>query len=153
MEINGLPLHPLAVHGAVVLTPLAALIGLAYLVPRWRDRLRWPLVVGAVVAVGAIVLAYLSGESFRDANPFFTDPANPVKERIDDHRDLGVILLWWGVAFGVMALLNGLLHPRATWARWVLGVLLAVDAVAVIVLVVLVGDSGAQAVWGEGFEG
>ena len=153
MEINGLPLHPLAVHGAVVLTPLAALVALAYLVPRWRDRLRWPLVAAALVAVGAIVLAYLSGDSFREANDFFNDPANPTTAKIDDHEDLGWILLWWGIAFGVTALLNGILHPRAVWARWVLGVLLAVDAVAVIVLVVLTGDSGARAVWGEGFSG
>jgi hypothetical protein len=30
MEIAGLPLHPLVVHGAVVLSPLAALVALAY---------------------------------------------------------------------------------------------------------------------------
>jgi hypothetical protein len=28
MEIAGLPLHPLVVHGAVMLAPLAALVGL-----------------------------------------------------------------------------------------------------------------------------
>ena len=32
MEINGLPLHPLAVHAAVVFGPLAALLALAYAV-------------------------------------------------------------------------------------------------------------------------
>ncbi len=153
MEINGLPLHPLAVHGAVVLTPIAALLALAYLLPRWRDRLRWPLVAGALVALVAVVLAYLSGDSFREANDFFNDPALPTTKEIDDHEDLGFVLLWWTVAFAVMALLNGVLHPKATSARWVLGVLLAVDAVAVVVLVVLTGDAGARAVWGEGYAG
>ena len=33
MEINGLPLHPLVVHAAVVFGPLAALTALAYVVP------------------------------------------------------------------------------------------------------------------------
>ena len=48
MEINGLPLHPLVVHAAVIFGPLAAVAALAFLVPRWRDRLRWPMVVLAV---------------------------------------------------------------------------------------------------------
>ena len=42
MEINGLPLHVLALHAAVVFGPLAALVAIAYAVlPSWRDRLRW----------------------------------------------------------------------------------------------------------------
>ena len=42
MEINGLPLHVLIVHAAVVFGPLAALSALAYVgLPSWRDRLRW----------------------------------------------------------------------------------------------------------------
>ena len=50
MEINGLPLHPLVVHAAVVFGPLAALAALAYVVlPAWRDRLRWPMVVLALM--------------------------------------------------------------------------------------------------------
>lgn len=153
MEINGLPLHPLVVHGAVVLAPLAALLALAYLRPKWRDRLRWPLVAGALVALGAVVLAYLSGDSFREANDFFNDPALPTTKEIDEHEDRGFLLLWWTVAFAVMALLNGVLNPTATWARWVLGVLLAADAIAVLVLVVMTGDAGARAVWGEGYSG
>jgi hypothetical protein len=41
MTFAGLPLHPLVVHAAVVLTPLAALlvVGSAVL-PRWLTR--WP---------------------------------------------------------------------------------------------------------------
>ena len=148
MEINGLPVHPLAVHGAVVLTPLAALLALAYLVPRWRDRLRWPLLAAALVAVGAVVLAYLSGTDFRDSDRF-AGATGEFADQLQRHEDLGTYLLWWTIAFGVTALLNTVLHPRAAWARWVLGVLLAVDALAVIVIVVLTGDSGAQAVWGS----
>ena len=46
MEINGLPLHALVVHAAVVFGPLAALAGVLYVaLPTWRDKLRWPLVV------------------------------------------------------------------------------------------------------------
>lgn len=142
------------VHGAVVLAPLAALLAIAYVVPPWRDRLRWPVLVAALLALGAVVLAYLSGESFRDANAFFNDPAAPATEKIDAHQDYGFLLLWCTVGFGVVVLLNVLLHHvEARWVRILLAVLLVADAVTVIVLTYLTGDAGAKAVWGEGFEG
>ena len=147
MEIVGLPLHPLAVHAAVVLTPLAALVALAYLVPRWRDRLRWPLLVAALVAVGSVGLAYLSGRDFRDSDRFAT-VAGELADKLQTHEDLGTYLLWWTIAFGVVAVLNAVIHPDRLWARWLLGVLLAVDAVVVVVIVVVTGHSGSEAVWG-----
>lgn len=154
MEINGLPLHPLAVHAAVILAPLAALLAIAYAVPPWRDRLRWPLLVGALVAVGAVVLAYLSGDSFREANAFFNDPSLPATATIDEHEDYGWILLWVTVGFGAVALLNVLLHTvESRWVRVLLALVLVADAVAVLVLTYLTGDAGAKAVWGEGYAG
>ena len=44
---NGLPLHVLVVHGAVVVTPVAALAALALVRPSWRTRLRWPVAVAS----------------------------------------------------------------------------------------------------------
>jgi formate hydrogenlyase subunit 3/multisubunit Na+/H+ antiporter MnhD subunit len=152
MEINGLPLHPLAVHAAVVLAPLVALLALASLVPAWRDRLRWPLVVGAVVAIGAVALAFVSGNSFRNANEFFSTPPSQITRQIDHHHALALTLLRTSIGFGAVALLSGLLHPKDGPLRWLLGLLLAAGAVAVIVLVALTGDAGAKAVWG-GFNG
>jgi hypothetical protein len=147
MEINGLPLHPLVVHAAVVFTPLAALLALGYAVPRWRDRLRWPLLVGAVLAVGAVVAAYLTGEHFRSVNDFMNQP--PLDEKIDEHAAYARQLLWATVGFGVVAVLNVLLHASsARWLRVLLIVLLVVDAIAVLVLVFLTGEAGARSVWG-----
>ncbi|GAA3666177.1 hypothetical protein GCM10022237_27830 [Nocardioides ginsengisoli] len=154
MEINGLPLHPLAVHGAVVLAPLVALLALAYLRPSWRDRLRWPLVAGAAIAVGAVVLAFVSGNHFRNANAFFVSPKSAITDRVDHHHNLARITLWVALAFGAVALLNALLHERLGGAaRMLLGVLLAAGAIGVIVMVVLTGDAGARAVWGTNFKG
>ena len=153
MELNGLPLHPLTVHAAVVLAPLAALLAIGYAVPTWRDRLRHPMLVSASLALGAVVVAYLSGDSFREANPFFNDPSLPTTEQIDDHEELGLLLLWSTVAFAVLAVLAWLLHDRTDWSRWLLALLLVANALAVIVLVFLTGEAGARAVWGEGFEG
>ena len=54
MEINGLPLHPLVVHAAVVFLPCAALLALVYAaVPRWRWAVRWPMVGLTAVGAGA----------------------------------------------------------------------------------------------------
>lgn len=152
MEIFGLPLHPLVVHAAVVFTPIAALIALAYLVSAWRDRLRWPMLVAVVVAAGAVVLAYFSGTSFREANEFFNDPSLPVTEKIDTHEERGTQLLWAMLAFTAIALAAGLLHLREGAQRWLLDALLAIGAIVVLVLVVLTGDAGARAVW-DGFSG
>ena len=62
MEINGLPLHPLVVHAAVIFGPIAALTALAFLVPRWRLRLRWPMVGLALVATASIVPRVLTDQ-------------------------------------------------------------------------------------------
>ena len=51
MEIGGLPLHPLVVHGAVVFTPLAALALIVFaILPRYRYLTRWPAAILAVIA-------------------------------------------------------------------------------------------------------
>jgi uncharacterized membrane protein len=143
MEINGLPLHPLVVHAAVVFGPLAALAALAYLVPSWRDRVRWPMVALALVATASIVVAYLSGSSFLDSKPELrTSP------QVQTHEDRARLLLWVTLAFGVVAVVTGLLHSRTGALRIVLNLLLGVGAIAVLVLVILTGDAGARAVWG-----
>ena len=144
MEINGLPLHPLVVHAAVVFGPLAALAAIAYVaVPRWRDRLRWPLLALAAVAVGALLTAYFSGRSFLDSKPqLATSPA------VATHQDRAGQLLWVTIAFGVVALLALGLGERAGRFRIVLDVLLVLAAVALLVSVALTGDAGARAVWG-----
>lgn len=148
MEIAGIPLHPLVVHAAVVLTPLAVLLALASLAPRWRDRLRWPVLVGALVACGAVVTAYLSGTDFRDSDRFAT-ASGEFADKLTTHEDLGTYLLWWTIAFALVAVLDTGLRPDKAWLRWLLGVLLAVTSLAVLVIVVVTGHSGADAVWGQ----
>jgi hypothetical protein len=144
MEINGLPLHPLVVHAAVVFTPLAAIAALLYVaVPRWRDRLRWPMLALAVIATGAIVVAYLSGGSFLNSKPELkTSP------QVLAHQHRGRQLLWIGIGFGLLAIVSGWLHTRTGALRIVLDVLLGVAAVLLLVWVFLTGEAGARAVWG-----
>jgi uncharacterized membrane protein len=143
MEINGLPLHPLVVHAAVIFGPLAAVAALAFLVPRWRDRLRWPMVVLAVIATGAIVLAYYSGGDFLDSKPELRS-----SPQVEAHQNLGDQLLWIGLAFGVVAVVTGWVDARSGALRVVLDVLLAIAAVVLLVWVFRTGEAGARAVWG-----
>ncbi len=66
-NLVGLPAHPLIVHAAVVLLPIAAIATVAVaVVPRWR-RPYAPLALAAsLVAAGTIWLAMESGESLEE---------------------------------------------------------------------------------------
>ena len=144
MEINGLPLHPLVVHAAVVFGPLAAVVALAYVVlPAWRDRLRWPMVVLALMGTGAITAAYFTGMNFFNSRP----PELQQLEILQTHRTRAIRLFWVTLGFGVLAVLAAWLHTRTGAVRVVLNVLLGLAALAVLALAVLAGDAGSRAVW------
>ena len=59
--ISGLPIHPLVIHGVVVLGPLAALLAIAYAArPAWRRGLQYP---PAGLAVLSAVLGFVATQS------------------------------------------------------------------------------------------
>jgi len=150
MEINGLPLHALVVHAAVIFGPLSALVGVLYAaVPRWRDALRWPFVVVLVVAVGAIWVAYLSGEDVEEANGPYDGEFGRLFETHEERADM---LRWVATGFAVVGFVTAWWHTRTGALRAVLLGLTAVGAVATGVYVVLTGDAGAQMAW-YGVEG
>jgi uncharacterized membrane protein len=148
MEINGLPLHPLVVHAAVVFGPLAATAALVYVfAPRWRDRLRWPMLVLVLVATAAIWAAYLTGVNLRDSKPFYTQGA--IGEKVHKHQQLAVKLRLATSGFAIVTIAAAWLRTRTGVVRHVLEVLLAVAALLTLILTVLTGDAGARAVWGS----
>jgi uncharacterized membrane protein len=146
MEINGLPLHPLVVHAAVVFTPLACLTALLYLLPSLRDRLRWPLVVLALLSVVLIWVAYLAGEDLREDR--FASATGAFAEQLDKHEDLASVLRWVVSGFGLVAVVAAWLHSRQGAVRVVLMLLLAAGAIATLVYVFLTGEAGSKAVYG-----
>jgi len=149
LRINGLPLHVLVVHAAVILTPIAGLAAVAYaVVPKWRDWLRWPVAVAVVVAFGAVWLAFLSGGDFRDSDRFAT-ATGEFADKLDEHEDLGGILRWVVSGFGLVTLVAVGLHARTGATRMLLSAAVAVLGLAAVVLTVMTGDAGAQAVWGS----
>ncbi len=147
MEINGLPLHVLALHGAVVLGPLSALIAMAYAVlPRYRDRLRWVTLVAVLIGAGSIWVAYLSGENFFDSDRF-DNFSGEVLEKIEKHEGYAETLRLMASGFAIVTILATWLHDRAGATRMLLSALVVVGAVLTLIWTVLTGDAGAQAVW------
>jgi hypothetical protein len=144
MEINGLPLHPLVIHAAVVFGPLAALAALVYaVVPSWRDRMRTPMLVLALVAGASIVAAYFTGNNFLNSKPELEQ-----LDEVQTHASRGRITLWVTLGFVVVALGAAYLHERRGAIRVAVSGLLAVAALATLVMV-LTGDAGARSVWGS----
>ena len=156
-EILGLPAHPLLVHGAVVLVPLAA-AGVA-LIAFWpAARFRLGYAVLAIAAAGAMtaVLAQRSGESLEDR----------VRETelIEEHTELGATGTTAGIAVLVAALAvvatDVVLRMRASAdadgtapavqsrvPSIVVGVVALVLATGGAIQVARIGHSGAKAVW------
>lgn len=141
--VAGLPLHPLVVHVAVVILPLSAIaLVLIVLIPRWRGALGWVTMAGLAVGAGAAFVAKETGEALaaRVGLP-------------QRHADLGDRLPLVAVITLLIALAWFLLDrqrrreggPRALVT--VLAVASIVAAAATTVLTVLVGHSGAEAVW------
>ncbi|MEV4707524.1 DUF2231 domain-containing protein [Actinoplanes sp. NPDC049316] len=153
-QINGMPVHALVLHAAVVFVPLLALAAIVYaVVPRWRAKVGWAAVLLALAAPVATFVAMESGEKLRDrmvANGL----TGPPLEKIDDHMGYGTLTFYFTLGLGVMTLLMVFLTLRQT-ARPLpraAGLLLAVIMVALAAVsgyyVFRTGDSGAQAVWG-----
>ena len=156
MEIAGLPLHPLVVHAAVVLTPLAVLLVIAFAVlPRHRWATRWPAAAATLAALASVWVARLSGVSLRDSRP-------ELARLVESHAQRGAQLSLLVTALAILtavsvwslggssALASGRFarESRVPALDKVLPALLVLSGLAVLVSVVLVGDSGARAVWG-----
>ena len=148
MEINGLPLHVLVVHAAVVFGPLAALSAIGYAaLPSQRDRLRWVTLVLVLIATGAIWTAYLSGEDFLESDRFSGIKGTPLESLIHDHQELGETLRLVVSGFAVVTVLAVWQHRRTGAARYALGALVVAGALATLVYTFLTGEAGSKAVW------
>jgi uncharacterized membrane protein len=158
-EIKGLPMHPLVVHAAVVLIPLLVLGAVVYAVqPQLRARLGWAVIALAVAAPLAALFAKLSGDALRqrfiDKDVLGPD-SQPLLNRVNDHRSLGNITLWFTIALAVTTLLLVYITSRRApviprWGTLVVAVIVVALAVVSGLYVFWTGDSGARAVW-EGF--
>jgi len=155
MEIQtlfGLPAHPLIVHAAVVLIPLAALGTVA--IALWseaRRRIGWIVVVFAAVAFVTALLAQGSGQA--------------LEERVhetrfsEEHAEQGDSLPWFALPIALAAGGVMVLDRRRSQGDpddqppWMGPAVIAVAAAAVVfsvagtVRLAHVGHSGAKATW------
>lgn len=142
--VGGLPIHPLVVHFAVVLLPLAALaLILLVMVRKWADRFGWVTLAALAVGTAAAFVARESGQSL----------AARVGEP-QPHATWGAVLPWLALALLVLAALWLILRRNSEDARGprpaarLIGIVTALLAIVVIGATVVVGHSGAVAVWG-----
>lgn len=147
--VMGLPMHPLVVHVAVVLLPLSALGLIALvIVPRWRGSFGWLVLGGLAVGTAGAFIAKESGEA--------------LSKRVglpQEHADWGDKLPLLAAALFLVAVVWFWLDRRSRRASSsdasgapnvltrLLGALAIVLAVAAAGLTVVVGHSGATAVW------
>ena len=152
-QINGLPVHALVLHAAVVFVPLLALSAIVFaLVPRWRPRTGWAVALLGVAAPVATFVAKQSGAELYD-RLLGRGMSGPGKEILDDHMAYGNRTFWFTLALGVASLVM----VAVTWRRVGRLPLIGEIAGAVVLIVLAVisgyyvyetGDSGATAVWG-----
>lgn len=163
-SIAGLPVHPLVVHLAVVVLPAAALALIVLVaVPRWRRTYGWLGVGAAFIGAAGALLAKESGEALA------ATAGLPATHALWGDRLFVVALLFAGVAIVWFAVdLRTRRHARtgaanaeatktraqptasrsgSTLGRLTGGALVALS-LAVLALTVVVGHSGATAVWG-----
>ena len=141
-EIDGLPMHVLVVHVAVVLVPTAALAVLLVAVwPAARTRLGPLPLALALGALAVVPVTTSAGSWLRDR----VGESAPVRR----HAELGEGLLPWVIALAVLAAAVWWLGSRLDTGlvRVVAALLALVVAAGTVVTVYRVGETGARSVW------
>jgi hypothetical protein len=149
------PLHPLVVHAAVmllVLVPLAILVSLFW--RGLRNRLDWLLPLGAVGGLITAIAAEVTG------NTLLTQ-LKQGSQLVANHVELGqkgpwvagvfavATILWWLTNSEVM---KSWVEAKQPWLRrgripLIASILMGIACLVVLVMVYLIGDSGAAAAW------
>ncbi len=168
--INGSPAHALIVHVVVVLLPLSVLAALLLVfMPSSRRAFGLMSVVVALVACLAVPLAFFSGSDLRRRLP----PSPLISHHVALAHQLLPVAAVFGLSLAAFVLVDAARRARkdelnrvevAVLARSlgfierqsadalalaarITAVVLVVTAIATVVAVVRVGDSGAKAVW------
>ena len=149
-ELFGLPAHPLVVHAAVVLLPLAAIFAVVCAaIPRARSHYAPIGLALALAATFAVGLAQGSGEALEER----VDET----ELVEEHTEQGERVLPWAVGVTIAAAAATaapfLARRRPSIsARTITAALVAVSLVAgagATWAITEVGHSGAKATWDD----
>ena len=142
--LAGLPLHPLLVHGAVVLVPLVAIGALVMSYLPSFSRRHGKIILGlAIIAQISVFLAKISGEAFEDI----------LNKSVEKHAELGEIAPFVTIPMVVLIYLRWRMDRAGSTfgsvvIRRLTSVALVIASLVSIVFIFLVGHSGAESVWG-----
>jgi uncharacterized membrane protein len=147
--LNGLPAHALLVHFVVVLAPLTAVLAIMCAVwPSARQRLVWLCLALAAITTVLIPLT-------TDAGEWLEKRVHP-SPQLHTHTQLGDTMVYFSAVLLLGAALLAFVHIREGRGRSVKPALHGLIAAAVIVASVAtgvqvyrIGDSGANATWGD----
>lgn len=138
--VMGLPVHPLIVHLAVVLIPLAAIAAIVMAVKPGVSRKYGAVIIGITV-VGQLssIVAKLSGEALLER----------LDMELERHTELGNLAPLASVPLLVLVILLYQVdrRRRGSKVRKLIAVLTVVAAVFAAGYIALTGHSGAEAVW------
>lgn len=137
LALGDLPLHPLVVHFAVILFPLALIVLIAVVsLVRLRQKYLVKSIVAVAITTPFIFLAQQSGEALSE-----------VLYEPEPHSEYGEMLMPLAIATLVVALVFwwSLRGPKIF--SQLLGIAVISLAVAGIAMTVVVGHSGAAATW------
>ena len=143
-SVAGLPLHPLAIHASIVLIPLVAIgaLVMSYL-PSFSRRYGKLILVIALFAQISLFLAKVTGEAFEEI----------LDKDMGNHAELGEIAPFITLPMVALIYLRWRLDRSgatvgSVWVRRLTSLALILASLASIAVIVLVGHSGAQSVWG-----
>ncbi len=154
----GIPAHPLLIHVPVIFLPLLIAGTIVYgLVPRWRAKLDWAVVLLAIATPISCFVARQSGLALRARLIREKAVSDQDLAKINSHQNFGTYTLYFSIALGVVALAlvfaTVARQRRAAGATGFTPVSLVLLALAIVVsaisgyYVYKTGDSGAHIVW------
>lgn len=135
----GLPIHPLVIHGVVVLVPLAGIsLAGSILFPRFRSILLPPTILALLASTALSFIAQESGKQLA------ITVGNPVL-----HADLGTWVLPAVSSLTAFSLLLWFILEKRqpAWLKQAVSIVGLLAVACVTVLIFLVGHSGAEATW------
>lgn len=142
--ILGLPVHPLVVHGAVVLVPIVAIAALvmSYL-PSFSRRYGKLVLIFAVFAQVSLFIAKQSGESFE----------NRLGKEVERHAEFGDIAPFTFIPLLILLYIRWRMDREGATIgspviRRLVSILLIAAAILALIYIFLTGHSGAESVWG-----
>jgi hypothetical protein len=142
--LAGLPLHPLLVHSAVILVPLVAIgaLVMSYL-PSFSRRHGKLILIVALVAQVSVFLAKISGEAFSEI----------LDKEVEKHAQLGEIAPFVTIPMVALIYLRWRMDRAGSSTgsvaiRRLTSVALVIASLASLVVIFVVGHSGASSVWG-----